>query len=289
VDPKLFPQEYPAYPDEAFLATGRMIFDWEAIKIHEDNAPPPIWVGRLDDVGGEYRLIPLENDGRPYTMEKMLGQLSIWEMPAIEGAYMVVVDASSGIPGLDRSVADVWNLRTGSQVAQWVGYRHTDSFAEQVAYRVGAFYNWALMVVENKFPGNAVEIDLRNRLQYPNLWRDPHKKMTEESGFKTTEPLKASMINDAQRMLRDLDIKIRSKYTLAEAKTFVVLENETIGATEGCFDDTITTLNAACYVMRRTLIPEEGAVVSNRGRKSIESYRGHKHLPSAPPGAGKIV
>ncbi|MEK6650443.1 MAG: hypothetical protein AABY75_05665 [Bacteroidota bacterium] len=287
VDPKLFPQEYPAYPDEAFLASGRMVFDWEAIKIHEDNAPHPKWVGRLDEVSGEYLLVPDDNGGKPHTTEKLLSQLVVWENPKTEGLYLITVDASEGIVGLDRSVADVWNLRTGEQVAQWIGYRPTDAFSEQIVYRLGAYYNWATIMVENKFPGNAVEISLRSSLRYPNLWRDPQKRQDESSGFKTTEPLKAVMISDAQRMLRELDIKIRSKYTLAEAKTYVVHEDGQIGATTGCHDDSITTLTAACYAMRRAVLPDVGAVVVNRGRKSIESYR--QRAIERPAGGGTII
>ncbi|MDI6774038.1 MAG: hypothetical protein QME60_01385 [Verrucomicrobiota bacterium] len=290
VDPKLFPQEYPAYPDEAFLASGRMVFDWEAVKIHEDNAPTPKWVGRLDDVAGEYRFVPDDNGGKPHKMAEMFGKLVVWETPAVTGTYLVTIDASTGTPGLDRSVADVWDLRSGRQVAQWVGYRPTDAFAEQLAYRIGAYYNWALIFVENKYPGNAVEVALRGALAYPNLMRDPGKPTAQETGFKTTEPLKATMVSDAQRMLRELDIKVASKYTLAELKTFVVTQDGKLEATTGCYDDTITTLMAACYAMRRTFVPEEGIVTVNRGRKSIEDHRGHKHLSPKPSGAsGGVV
>ena len=44
---------------------------------------------------------------------------------------------------------------------------------------------------------------------------------------------------------------------------------------------------AACYAMRRVHVPDEGAVVVNRGRKSIENYR-HRP-PQRPSGPGKIV
>lgn len=288
VDPKLFPQEYPAYPDEAFLASGRMVFDWEAIIIHENNAAKPKWIGHVVDVAGEYQLRADDNGDKPWTLEMLLGKTVIWETVKLDGAYLCIVDASTGVPGLDRSVIDVFDLRTGRQVAQWIGYRPTDAFAEQVCYRLGAYYNWALMWVENKYPGNAVEIALRNALKYPNMLRDPGRKgSSEETGFKTNEQLKATMISDAQRMLRELDIKVNSKYTLAELKTYVVKEDGKIEATEGCHDDSITTLMAACYAMRRVHVPEEGVVVTHRGRRSIESYR--QRPQSRPPGAGGIV
>lgn len=51
VDPALFPQEYPSTPEEAFLTSGRMVFDWAAVLALERGAEAPRLCGDLRDAG----------------------------------------------------------------------------------------------------------------------------------------------------------------------------------------------------------------------------------------------
>jgi len=242
VDPKLFPQEYPATPEEAFLTSGRMVFDWEAIQHQEADARRWKWRGNLRDTGGDTRIEP--NDEGPFV---------VWRTTDDRVDYLITADSSEGIPGLDYSVLDVWDTRTWEQVAQWRGYTEPDKFAD-LLYMVGQMYRWAVVACEINYPGNAVVMRLREK-QYPNLWVDQAGRG--EPGFRTTEKSKAIIVTDAREAVRDLDIRVNSRYTLSELKTFCLQENGKMEAQKGCHDDTVMTLAIAAFILKRwTLEPE---------------------------------
>jgi hypothetical protein len=50
-DPRMFAQEYPATPEEAFLSSGNPFFDVEAVKTMLDSAIEPIQVGGMSMEG----------------------------------------------------------------------------------------------------------------------------------------------------------------------------------------------------------------------------------------------
>ena len=235
-DPSLFPQENPATFEEAFLATGRMVFDWQAIRRHESAMIPPMWKGHLIDEGSEIRINP---DPRR--------ELTIYKMPKEGVPYLIVSDAAQGIKGGDFSVGDVFDMRTWEQVAQWRGHLDPIGYADALAM-VGAFYNWALLAQENNPPGNGVLQRLMTR-RYPNLYDEPGEP-GEDLGWKTTEKSRGNFISMGRAAVRDLDIKINSMATISELRTFI--ETEAGGRQEaqaGCHDDCVITVCKAADIL----------------------------------------
>ena len=256
-DVKKFMQEFPATSEEAWLSSGRMVFDWDAIMVQENGLLdekkeylPPKWRGIMVDMGTGYKIEPIKE-----------GPLSIWASPRDGVEYLISFDSADGVEEGDWSVADVWETKTWQQVAQYRARIAPDKFGDE-CFALGSFYGWASICGENNYPGNAVLMRLRDK-KYPNLWRDPlAANRTQgdvgEPGFKTTEKSKGQTISDLRQALRDQDVKIMSPDTIRELRTFCVLDNGSMGAREGCHDDTVMSAAIGTYVLKRwTMDPEE--------------------------------
>ena len=243
-DPALFPQEFPSTMEEAFLATGRMVFDWQAIRAQEAVAEKVKWRGEIVDAGTEVLVTP-----------EPKGRFVVYKTPVAGRRYLVTTDAGEGIPQMDYSVADVYDAKSGEQVAQWRGWEAPAAFAE-IVRRIGRWYNWALLAPENNYPGNAVVQALGD---YPTLYYDMESKdvaQPRSPGFRTTHRSKALMLAAAREALKDLDIKLNSGYTFNELRTYVVGQDGKLGATEGCNDDTVTTYMAAAWILRKLTLDD---------------------------------
>lgn len=270
-DRRLFMQEYPAHPEEAFLATGRMIFEWDAVKAQEDNRAQVKWRGILKDAGTEFKIEPLAE-----------GPLMVWRTRDPRVDYLLTFDSADGIPGMDYSVADVWDTRTWEQVAQWRGYCSPEKFGAEVCYGLGQLYGWAVIAGEVNPPGNAVYLALKNK-GYPNLWMDPSSQPS-TVGFRTTVKSKPILVTDLRASLTDMVIRLNSIYTISELKTFCVLDDSgTMGAQSGCHDDTVITAGIAAYILKRwALEPDQ------KRRSQLDHVRGRRSArpPRHHPGGG---
>ncbi len=278
-DPSLFPQEFPATIEEAFLASGRMVFDWGAILAQEKTAADEIWRGNIADVGGE---VKVELDPK--------GPLIVYRTPDARKRYLITADTAEGVTGGDFSVADVWDFDNGEQVAQWRDRMAPDRFAT-ILRRLGCYYNWGLIACERNFPGNTVNsrlVDIVYGDQYPNIYYEAKKKHEEMTpGFRTTEKLKTEMVADGRAALRELDLKVNSRYTHTELKTFVVQENGSMEAQKGCFDDAVITFVAAAFILKRLILfPEDR---NNVPRNKVRAFKRPSQPSRRLPGRARIV
>ena len=242
--PELFTQEYPATWEEAFLSSGKMLFDWAAIKEQEDAALPVKWRGHIVDRGRE---LGLDSDPK--------GPLMIWRTPQDRVRYLIVADAAEGIDGEAYSCADVYDMRTWEQVAQYHGHVDPATFGDIMA-RMGAFYNWAHILIENETPGNAVIQHLVDMVPaYPNVMADPDDPRG-QLGFPTTEKTRAIYIADGRDAVKDLDIKINSPITFAELRTFALIKGK-MKAQSGCFQDTVIVCSKAASILKKMIMDPE--------------------------------
>lgn len=251
--PELFQQEYPATPTEAFLTSGRMLFDWEALEQMDRTKLPVKWQGHIVDRGREVRF---EDDPK--------GPLMVWRTAEDHAVYLITADAADGIPGEAYSVADVYDTRTWEQVAQWHGHIDPKGFAE-VLERLGAWYNWAILYPENKYPGNATILKLSED-GYPNIMADPD---TDKLGFDTTEKSKAIYVSDGRDAVKSLSIKINSPITIAEMRTFCLIDGKA-RPQSGCWQDTVITSCKAASTLRSLNIDPERA---ERVRRNVTRFR----------------
>lgn len=230
--PELFKQEYPFTPDEAFLSSGRPVFNSEQLHKLKQEAPPPKFIRALE--GEEF-------------VDHPRGELLLWEEVSPKKTYYIAADVSMGLRDKkgDWSVAQIFD-QDKVQVGVWRDQIHPDYFAT-VLERLGVMFNMAMIAVENNNHGLLTCHILAKQLHYPNFYTHvQHDKETDKEtvtlGFSTNVKTKPMIIDELRAAVRDGDITIKDKGTLKEMMTFVVTESGKMEAEEGCHDDRVMSL-----------------------------------------------
>jgi hypothetical protein len=242
--PELFMQEYPATPDEAFISTGRPVFE------------PQLLNDQIRALGLDNKIIrrmSVDNitDNIGSLVENSRGELTVYAERDDKQTYVIGADVGMGVRGGDPSVAQVLD---GNQnlIATWRGVVHPDYFAKILA-TLGYHYHTALIAPERNNHGLVSCITLRDLL-YPNLYTDVIEgtlddgKDTIRLGFFTSEASKPLIIDKLRSAFKSGDVVIYDKPTLDEMLTFVVTESGKLQAEEGAHDDTVIALALALYV-----------------------------------------
>lgn len=266
-DPTKFEQEYPAFPEEAFLVAGSMVFSPHAVRQQEAAARPIMWQGEIRDLNGKPKLEPTKGDP---TTGINPGRLIIWLPPRRDSQYLGSGDVSSGIepaPGDDvdetgcYSVLDIYDIESWEQVAQWRGLVAPDEFGE-ICVMVGMLYNEALLAPEVNNHGHTACVVIRDS-GYRNLYEREEAKGGTTMGFYTMPGVtgtRARLINSLRASTRDLAIKINSPTTFSEMRSFVKKAGGKMGPQPSCFSDTVITAGIASLLLEeRTAIPEKKA------------------------------
>jgi hypothetical protein len=190
--------------------------------------------------------------------------LEVWERPQSRNAYVLGVDTAEGLGHGDYSVIQVLNVRSGEQVAIWHGHIAPDLLAEEVD-NVGRWFNKALCCVESNNHGLTTITELRH-LGYPNLFRkrqlnNVNNRIGQEYGWKTTRTSKPLMIDDLSSALRNEELLIRDRHTLAELRTFVRNDKGSMGGSP--YDDRVMALALANQMRKYAYEPEYAPEVND--------------------------
>ena len=232
----LFRQEYPSEPDEAFLTTGRPVFNPDQLQ------------DALDDTQEVQQKLALEGEE---FLENARGELTIYR-PHVPGEqYVIGADVAMGVRGGDYSVAQVLDSKK-RQVAVWRGHVHPDYYAT-VLYHLGNFYEQAHICVENNSHGILTCTRLGKDLNYPNFFTEVQvDKLTDREttklGFTTTAKTKPLIIDKLRASMRENELELNDKVTLREMMTYIVTESGAMQAEAGCFDDCVMSLALANYI-----------------------------------------
>lgn len=229
-------QEYPSSPEEAFIRSGRPVFDladdWGGVQ-----PKPPAHQGWLDG----YQLVEADD-----------GPLCVWERPKAGERYVIGADVSEGLSHGDFSACHVIHSMSGVVVARWRGHVDLDEFGE-IVVTLGKLYNSALIGWEVNSIGASLTQYFK-RARYPNLYRrvkdDERTDLRlERLGWHTTKVTKPVAIEELRQALRDGDVVLHDETTLGELRTFVRLNDK--GSMGGQpFDDCVMSL-AIAHQMRR--------------------------------------
>jgi hypothetical protein len=264
-------QEYPSDPDEAFIRSGRPVFDLEALRSYEVIDPTKGYLHRISPKNLEFR-----QDG---------GELSVWEFPELGGVYCIGADVAEGLGYGDYSSAHVINAYTMEVVAHWHGFIDPDLFGEQVLADLGWFYGTGLVGVESNNHGLTTLKGLQ-RAGYKNIFRQRRLGQrapvaTEVLGWRTTGSSKPLAIDELGAGIRDQELVIMCSNTIAELRTFVRQAN---GKTHGSpHDDRVMSLAIANQMLKYVWLPEY-QVTGNAPKGSLAwweaniSYNGPKQF-----------
>ncbi len=264
-DERAFRQEYPSTAREAFLVSGNMYFDEDALLRYEQGSikAPRFRFSKLAD-----GTIPRPDPNGP---------LRVWEMPRREGRYVIFADTATGRQtkrettsgdgergGRDFSSADVFDVLERKYVAQLHGRIVPEVFAHQLK-DLGYMYpsrnpdgsnRPALIGVErNHSSGETVLRILRDDMKYPNLYF--HRLLNRRNnrpgvvlGWMTTVENRMPLLDEFAQALREDSIWYPNPDGIRECFTFVRGDDGKPEAQEGCHDDRVIS-GAGCLQMAR--------------------------------------
>ena len=229
-------QEYPAEPEEAFLTSGRPVFNPEGLQESLSTCEEP--KQRLALEGDEW-------------LENVRGELTLYRTLDPGEKYTIGADVAMGVRGGDYSVAQVLDSKK-RQVATYRAQVHPDYFAT-VLYKLGEFFNMAFIIVENNSHGILTCTRLGKDMAYPHFFTEVQiDKLTEKEtlklGFTTTSKTKPLIIDELRASVREATIELNDKVTIREMLTYIVTQSGGMEAEAGCFDDCVMALALANHI-----------------------------------------
>ena len=265
----MFHQEYPTYPDEAFLTTGYSIFNAMKVQKRLEEVRRDVTYVRKGHF--EYKEIHSPDDRHiSVTNVKFVddptGDVTIYEEPFPGYPYVLGVDPSSA-HGLDYNSGQVirhdGNCR--KQVAKFRRQNMDPDMLGIYMYCLGTYYNTALIAVENN-RGQSTNKTLA-KCGYRKIFVGQDTQGYEEDvlskyGISTQGSNKEDMINTLKSRFREHPEEIVDDNTLNEMLTYAVLDigktgRYIMGALQGCHDDDVMSLvmaHAAALTNQQTTV-----------------------------------
>lgn len=242
-----FHVEYPATPEESFVATGSAVV--------YDNAK----VVKLQQALVERKIVPLKIDkivGLPQILRTYVQNksLDIYKVPRVGMKYYIGVDVSEGLGGKhDYSTMFVMD-KDGEQVAEFHNNKVAPFIFADIVNAMGRWYNKALLCVEKASGGHSVIERLRYEHHYGNMVKyksyDEFNRTVWQIGYSTNNKTKSLAVNDSREWFDKGMVKIVSNNLLEEMKTFVAEENGSFNAVTGCHDDLVSAFWLAIQAMK---------------------------------------
>lgn len=241
---ELWGQEYPTVAEDAFLTTGRPVFNPAQLTARLQETQPP--VARL----------ALEEDE---WVNHPRGELTQYYPLDSGDTYYIGADIAMGGGKGDYSVAQVLDSKR-RQVAVWRSNFYNPDYFASVLYHLGRFYNDAMIVPENNAHGLLTVTRLAKDLAYPNVYMTTAldtitDKESISLGFRTTVKSKPLIIDQLRASVRDAALELNDKITIKEMLTYIVTESGSMEAEVGCHDDCVMALALANHVHEGRFTP----------------------------------
>lgn len=243
-DPEVFCQEYPLFPDQAFLTTGRPRFEQKSLQQYLTAV-----------VDGERGDVVLAGKVAAFSAHEK-GYFTIWKHPVPGRKYVIGADVAEGLVTGDAQASTVWDAETFEQVARYHSQVEPDIYGQHLD-ALGHYYahsSWlpALIAFENNNHGQSLMNTLK-RLNYPNLYRtETFDKRTNETtqklGFNTNPKTKPLIIDKLAGLLRDRLIETSDAMFLSECFTYIRGDDGSTDAQAGCHDDLVMASAIALFI-----------------------------------------
>ena len=204
-------QEYAEDEQSCFLASGESVFELGAIEARLLEAPEP-------------------------TERRRNGEVEIWLPPLPGREYLVAVDPAGGGSEGDYSAAEVLDLETGMQCAEFAGHVGGLELARLVT-ELAAEYNGAWVVVERNNHGSGVLALLETACGCGRIYRQ-----NGQAGWLTTSVSRPAVLGQLGAALVEHSERFKSRRLLAECRSFVRLPNGGSGARAGTHDDRVMAM-----------------------------------------------
>lgn len=241
-------QEFPSTPMEAFLTSGRKVFDSDDLMRAEGRCTKPLLVYDVDPNTGKRKKVNGKVDLSLKAADKLaqstLGYLLVWELPDEDEDYAMGGDVAEGLEHGDRSSFDIVAKSDGRQVAHWFGHLDTKRFARLMAH-IGTWYNLAYIGPERNNHGHAVLQELVDIYPTSRIYHEEHidredtDEETNKVGWHTSAQSKPLLTGSFEDLLSNDTDGLRWRGTVAELNIFVYDKKGRMGAQAGGFDDQV--------------------------------------------------
>jgi hypothetical protein len=204
-------QEYAEDEESCFLASGDSVFELGAIEARLATMVAPAEVRRN-------------------------GELEIWLPPLKGKEYLVAVDPAGGGSEGDYSAAQVLELETGLQCAEFAGHVGGLELARLVT-ELALEYNGSWLVVERNNHGSGILALIENVCGYGRVYRQGG-----QLGWLTTSMSRPAALGRLDAGLVERPECFQSRRLLAECRCFVRLPDGGSGARPGTHDDRVMAM-----------------------------------------------
>lgn len=273
VDKDKIRQEYPCTAEEAFLMSGRPVFDLEKIvnriaELKERYEKKPYTEGYFkfswEETKTKNRIV---DSTIRFTKSRQKPLIRIYEEPKKGIPYVIAGDTKG--EGSDYYAATVIDNTSGRRVASLHMQVMTSYPYTHQIYCLGRYYNDALIGVEMNF--NTGPIEELTRLRYPKQYvrrkYDEYTKKTEPRyGWKTDGNTRPLIIDKYAELISENIDLIVDIPTLQEALTFIYDDKGRPDAMDGKHDDLLMS------DMIANQIREQQAFSPDRPEKPKKAY-----------------
>lgn len=236
-DIDMFKQEYPSNPEEAFLSTGKCLFNKEQVINRIQKLKDPLKKGYF-----KYNYNSQKITNIKFVESESKSLIEIYEMP--KSGYPYVLGGDPAGIGTDSFAGDVIDNTTGKQVATLEVELDETEFTRQM-YCLGMFYNEALCCIETNYSTYPTKelFRLGYTKQYLRTIDDIiDVKIQDKLGFNTNRATRPVIISELVKFFSECIDLINCKKTLLQALTFIKREDGKQAADDGYHDDRIMSL-----------------------------------------------
>lgn len=287
----LLHQEYPSEPLQAFVQSGRNVFDASYLERHQQRITAEMRERRAQGLPAWQAVdgLTVYDPPQDAIIEDRTGKLL-----EARHRYLLSADVAEGLVGGDYDCAIVVDRETGLEVACLYGHWPPDEYARRLD-KLGHLYFDALLAVERNNHGHAVLLALQNIHRYPSLYHYsdpaiPGRAADRRAGWPTTPTTKPLAVDKLRELLAGDMLFPRTLTFLNEALVYAYLENGSMSAPEGYHDDTVAAFWIAAFLLTRPELSETVlAFVRGRAERVHERLVSAQHSQYAqhglPPGA----
>jgi hypothetical protein len=255
-DLDLFHQEYPSTVEEAFISSGRPVFNRnKLLKFKVKKGRRGYLESRefIEDRKGELVVYHMPNPKYQYILGGDVAEGKLIETES-EADNDEEVDDYTRLKG-DWSVLTVINATTLNVVAKLRTHCDPDVLGDK-AVALGRFYNTAFIAIESNPGGGGLSTNKQiYKLHYPkrriyfSRVVDRIKNIkTKKIGFRTTSSTRRLIIAALKAHIRTMAGELYDAEIINECMTFIVTENGREEAEKGCYDDCVISLAIAIFI-----------------------------------------
>lgn len=245
IDKELIKQEYPCSPEEAFLMSGRLVFDSEKIIARINKLKEPVAIGffTYDEEKAKENII---TDIK--WVHDPNGCIRIYE--TVKEGHPYVIGGDTSGDGSDYNVGWALDNSNSKNVAVLRKQLDETEYTRQ-CYCLGMYYNQALIGIEINF--STYPTKKLKEYNYPNLYRrqiedNIAEDTVDKYGFRTDRLTRPIIIQGLIQVFKDYIDTINDLETLKEALKFVYNDKMKPEAQVGSHDDLIMSSAIAHYI-----------------------------------------